>query len=70
MHTWGFLQHFQDLPKLPAYIKHVVVVVVTSLSHVGLFCHPTDYSPPVSSVHGISQEILEWIAISFSRGSS
>ena len=30
-----------------------------------------DYSPPGSSVHGISQaRILEWGAISFSRGSS
>ena len=30
-----------------------------------------DCSPPGSSVHGISQaRILEWIAISFSRGSS
>ena len=30
-----------------------------------------DYSPPGSSVHGISQaRILEWVAISFSRGSS
>ena len=34
-------------------------------------CDPMDYSPPGSSVHGISQaRILEWIAISFSRGSS
>ena len=33
-------------------------------------CDPMDYSPPVSSVHGISQaRILEWVAISFSRGS-
>ena len=32
-------------------------------------CDPTDYSLPGSSVHGILQErILEWIAISFSRG--
>ena len=32
---------------------------------------PMDSSPPGSSVHGILQErILEWIAISFSRGSS
>ena len=32
---------------------------------------PTDCSLPGSSVHGISQtEILEWAAISFSRGSS
>ena len=32
---------------------------------------PIDYSPPVSSVHGISQaRILEWVAISFSSESS
>ena len=34
-------------------------------------CDPRDCSLPGSSVHGISQAIvLEWIAISFSRGSS
>ena len=34
-------------------------------------CHPVDCSPPGSSVHGILQaRILEWVAISFSRGSS
>ena len=33
-----------------------------------LFCDPMDYSPPGSSVHGISQaRILEWVAISSSR---
>ena len=32
---------------------------------------PIDYSPPGSSVHGISQaRILEWVAISSSTGSS
>ena len=32
---------------------------------------PMDYSPSGSSVHGIFQaRVLEWIAISFSRGSS
>ena len=32
---------------------------------------PMDYSPPGSSIHGILQaRILEWVAISFSRGSS
>ena len=32
---------------------------------------PVDGSPPGSSVHGISQvRMLEWVAISFSRGSS
>ena len=34
-------------------------------------CDPMDCSPPASSVHGILQaRILEWVAISFSRGSS
>ena len=34
-------------------------------------CDPIDGSPPGSSVHGISQtRILEWVALSFSRGSS
>ena len=33
-------------------------------------CDPVDCSPPGSSVHGILQaRILEWVAISFSRGS-
>ena len=35
------------------------------------FCVPMDCSRPGSSFHGISQaRILEWVAISFSRGSS
>ena len=35
------------------------------------FCDPMDCSPPGSSVHEIFQaRILEWLAISFSRGSS
>ena len=34
-------------------------------------CDPVGCSPPGSSVHGISQAVIqEWIAISFSRGSS
>ena len=42
-----------------------------SLSHVQLFCDLVDCSPRGFSVHGILQErILEWVAISSSRGSS
>ena len=34
-------------------------------------CDPMECSPPDSSVHGILQaRIVEWVAISFSRGSS
>ena len=50
---------------LPAY--HCLVTNVCST----LFGNPRDYSLPGSSVHGISQvRILEWVTISFSRGSS
>ena len=36
-----------------------------------ILCDPVDCSPPGSSVHGILQAIIpEWVAISFSRGSS
>ena len=43
---------------------------VKSLSHVWL-CYPMDGSPSGSSIYGIFQaRILEWVAISSSRGSS
>ena len=42
-----------------------------SCSVVSNICNPVDYSPPGFSVHGILQaRVLEWVAISFSRGSS
>ena len=47
------------------------VLCVQPLSHVPLFHEPMDCSLSGSSVHGISQaRILEWVAISFSRGPS
>ena len=40
-------------------------------SHIWFFCNPMDCSLPGFSVRGISQaRRLEWVAISFSRGSS
>ena len=34
-------------------------------------CDPIDCSPPGSSIHGILQaRILEWVVVTFSRGSS
>ena len=46
-------------------------VVLRSLSHVWLLRDPMHCSPPGFSLCGISQaRILEWVAISFSRGSS
>ena len=45
-------------------------VLSCSISRAQL-CNPIDWSPPDSSVHGIFQaRMLEWVAISSSRGSS
>ena len=46
----------------------LLIVFVQLLCHVWLFYDSMDYSPPGSSVRGISQaRILEWVALSFSR---
>ena len=47
---------------------HVKALVAQSCP---TLCHPVDFSSPGSSVHGIPQaRTLEWVAISFSTGSS
>ena len=47
----------------------LVLMLVTQLCPT--LCDPTDCNPPGSSVRGILQaRILEWVAISSSRGSS
>ena len=46
-------------------------ICARSLESCPTLCDPTDCSPPGSAVRRISQaRILEWVAISFSRGSS
>ena len=53
------------------YCNDYVAVVIESLSRVWLFCDHMDCIPKSSAVSGIFQaRILEWVAISFSRGSS
>ena len=52
-------------------MDYLDVAIFQSLNCVWLFCNPMDCNLPGSSIHGISQaRILEWVAISFSRGSS
>ena len=63
--AWKVLQ---NLDHFPDQLNQNVVLVAESCS---TLCNPMDHSPPGSSVHGISQaRILEWAAISYSRGSS
>ena len=66
---WIILLHFYS-PYFYSYLILVIIVHARLLSHVWL-CDPMDCSPPSSSVHGVLQvRILEWVAISCSRGSS
>ena len=52
-------------------VKRVVVCCCCCIQSCLTLWDPTDCSPPGCSVHGISQaRILEWVAISSSRGSS
>ena len=68
--TWIYNLVGSEIIRQYVYMS-IFAVVAQSLSCVWLFWDSTDCSPPGSSVHGISQaRILEWVAISFSRGSS
>ena len=58
-----------EIKTLENSINHIASSCV--LSCVQMFCDPTDCSPPGFSAHGISQaRTLEWVAISFYRGSA
>ena len=49
----------------------ILAVVVYLLNNIRLFCNPKDWSLPGTSVQDVSQaRTVEWIVISFSRGSS
>ena len=71
---WGLLSnHLGRLSLLitPSLNGSKVKVKVLVAQSCLTFCDPMDCGPPGSSVHGILQvRILEWVAISFSRGSS
>ena len=50
---------------------YIMCMRAKSLKSSPTLCNPMDGSSPGSSVHGILQaRKLEWVAISFSRGSS
>ena len=60
---------YLTIDSYPAYIKNSCVCAKSLQLYLTL-CDLMDCSLPGSSVHGIFQARLEWIAISFSRGSS
>ena len=69
---------FQSSPLLSADSTSAIAMITSlpcmcarSLQSCPALCNPMDCSPPGSSVHDILQaSILEWVAISLSRGSS
>ena len=63
--------HLEQSSQCPTRVCFHASVHVKSLHLCPTLCDPMDCSPPDSSVQGILQAgILEWIAISFSRGLS
>ena len=69
-HEGRVTESWAHLCILPLQRTHTDCVHVCVHTHVQLF-DPMDCSPPGSSVHAIFQaRILEWVAISYSRGSS
>ena len=79
LQTFLFLQHNTFFSPLKTFL---LAVLSPSNSHTlqqesesevaqscPTLCNPMDCSPPGSSIHGIFQaRVLEWVAISFSRG--
>ena len=66
------LSHYDGLATIVLFVfTFTVAVAVELLSHVRLLCNAMVCSLPGYPVHGMSQaRILEWVAISFPRGSS
>ena len=67
------LTHVKELDNMTKPTEHVQInTIVSEVAQSCLtLCDPMDGSLPGSSVHGIFQaRILEWVAISFFRGSS
>ena len=68
-HTLSSSQWGDQLSQLSSYPRSQIKVLVTQSCPT--LCHPMDCSSPGSCVHEIFQAmILEWVAISFSRGSA
>ena len=63
--------YFMCKKKKRGNFQHLNVLLFPFAKLHPTFCNPMNCSPSGSSVHGVLQaRILEWVALSFSRGSS
>ena len=62
----------ENSTEVPQKLKNrIIMLLLLFAKSCPTLCNSMDCSPPGSSVHGILQvRMLEWVAISFSRGSS
>ena len=71
---FSYIGHYRVLRRVPILYSRSLLIIycIYSIETSWLtLCDPIDCSPPGSSIHGIFQaRILEWVAISYSRGSS
>ena len=68
--SFSFQGTFSLSPPLP-FVSFFLCVCTKSIQSCPTLCHLMDRSPPGTSVHGILQaRILEWVAMTSSRGSS
>ena len=75
LHFKSFSQAERQRKRVGNIYTRIISVYCSTCVHAkslqSCLCDPMDCSPPRSSVHEIFQaRILEWVAISFSRGSS
>ena len=69
--SFFYLWYSYHMYVIPSQLFHSPCTCAKSLYSCLTLCDPMDYNLPGSSVHGILQaRILEWVAISHSRGSS
>ena len=69
--SWGGWYIVPDIQSGHLYPESTYILRSEVAQSCPTLCDPVDYSPPGFSVHRILQaRILEWVAISFSRGSS
>ena len=69
--SWRHAQYFSIKHKFKTLVEFYFLECVLSRSVLSNSFESMNHILPGSSVHGISQaRILEWVAISYSRGSS